>query len=174
MKLSEHFDDTEFVCKCGCGKSIKMSTILIDCLEKLHELMGAKAIYINSGYRCENNPYGFKTDAHRKGIAADIMVQRKDDSFYTANEIAEAAERVGFGGIGLMHPDSCHVDTRNVDKYVNDWWHGDETNGIDYPYKNHTFIKGTKFDGEVKNVTRETKHKVTVIIDGKTVFESEV
>ena len=174
MKLSEHFDDTEFVCKCGCGKSIKMSTILIDRLEKLHELMGAKAIYINSGYRCENNPYGFKTDAHRKGIAADIMVQHKDDSFYNADEIAEAAERVGFGGIGLMHPDSCHVDTRNVDKYVNDWWHGDETNGIDYPYKNHTFIKGTKFDGETDNVTRETKHKVTVIIDGKIVFESEV
>ena len=167
MKLSEHFDDTEFVCKCGCGKSIKMSTNLIDRLEKLHELMGAKAIYINSGYRCENNPNGFKTDAHRKGIAADIMVQHKDDSFYTADEIAEAAERVGFGGIGLMHPVSCHVDTRNVDKYDNDWWHGNETNGIDYPYKKHTFIKGTKFDGE-------TKHKVTVIIDGKTVFESEV
>lgn len=174
MKLSEHFDDTEFVCKCGCGKSIKMSAILIDYLEKLHELMGAKAIYINSGYRCENNPYGFKTDAHRKGIAADIMVQRKDDSFYTADDIAEGAERVGFGGIGLMHPDSCHVDTRNVDKYVNDWWHGDETNGVDYPYKNHTFIKGTKFDGESNNVTHETKHKLTIAIDGKTVFESEV
>ena len=112
MKLSEHFDSLEFVCKC-CGKSITMSKLLIDRLEKMHSYMDAKAIYINSGYRCPNNQYGTKTDAHRIGLAADIRVQKQDGTYYTAQDIAEVAERIGFGGIGLMLPDSCHVDTRD-------------------------------------------------------------
>ena len=48
--LSPHFDDYEFACSC-CGKSIKMSDLLIERLEKMHTLMAAKAIYVNSGYR---------------------------------------------------------------------------------------------------------------------------
>jgi len=147
-KLSAHFDNSEFVCSC-CGKSIKMSDLLIERLEQLHSLMGAKAVYINSGYRCNNNPWGSPTDAHRKGMAADIRVQRKDGSYYTAEDIAEAAERVGFKGIGIMEPDSCHVDTRGDEPYIYDWWHGNETKQIDWTKDSgHTFIRGTVFDGE--------------------------
>jgi len=146
--LSAHFDSSEFVCSC-CGKSIKMSDLLIERLEKLHALMGAKAVYINSGYRCNSNPWGSPTDAHRKGMAADIRVQRKDGSYYTAEDIAEAAERVGFKGIGIMEPDSCHVDTRGDEPYIYDWWHGNETKQIDWTKDSgHTFIRGTVFDGE--------------------------
>ena len=146
--LSTHFDSSEFVCSC-CGKSIKMSDLLIERLEKLHALMGAKAVYINSGYRCNSNPWGSPTDAHRKGMAADIRVQRKDGSYYTAEDIAEAAERVGFKGIGIMEPDSCHVDTRGDEPYIYDWWHGNETKQIDWTKDSgHTFIRGTVFDGE--------------------------
>ena len=147
-KLSEHFDSSEFVCSC-CGQSITMSQLLIDRLEKMHALMGAKAVYINSGYRCNNNPWGSPTDAHRKGMAADIRVQRKDGSYYTAEDIAEAAERVGFKGVGIMEPDSCHVDTRGDEAYIYDWWHGNETTGVDWTKDSgHTFIRGTVFDGE--------------------------
>jgi len=147
-KLSAHFDSSEFVCSC-CGKSIKMSDLLIERLEQLHSLMGAKAVYINSGYRCNNNPWGSPTDAHRKGMAADIRVQRKDGSYYTAEDIAEAAERVGFKGIGIMEPDSCHVDTRGDEPYIYDWWHGNETKQIVWiKDSGHTFIRGTVFDGE--------------------------
>ena len=142
--LSPHFDSSEFVCSC-CGKSITMSQLLIDRLEKLHSLMSAKAVYINSGYRCNNNPWGSPTDAHRKGIAADIRVQRKDGSYYTAEDIAEAAERIGFGGIGIMEPDSCHVDTRDSEPYVNSHWFGNETTGEDYI---QSFQRGTVFPGE--------------------------
>jgi len=146
--LSTHFDSSEFVCSC-CGKSIKMSDLLIERLEKLHALMGAKAVYINSGYRCNSNPWGSPTDAHRKGMAADIRVQRKDGSYYTAEDIAEAAERVGFKGIGIMEPDSCHVDTRGDEPYIYDWWHGNETKQIVWiKDSGHTFIRGTVFDGE--------------------------
>lgn len=154
-KLSEHFDSSEFVCGC-CGKSVKMSDLLIERLEKLHALMGAKAIYINSGYRCNNNPWGSPTDAHRKGMAADIRVQRKDGSYYTAADIAEAAERIEFGGIGIMEPDSCHVDTRDSEPYVNNHWFGNETTGEDYI---QTFQRGTVFDGE------RQKRSMKVIIE---------
>lgn len=160
-KLSDHFDSSEFVCSC-CGKSIKMSDLLIKRLEKLHSLMGAKAVYINSGYRCNNNKWGSPTDAHRKGMAADIRVQRKDGTYYTGADIAEAAERIGFGGIGIMEPDSCHVDTRDSEPYVNNHWFGNETTKNDYI---KTFQRGTTFDGEQASAN---KIEVSIKINGKT------
>lgn len=163
MKLSEHFDSTEFACTC-CGQSTTMSTLLIERLEKLFKLMGAKAIYINSGYRCNNNPWGSSTDAHRKGMAADIRVLRKDGSYYTGADIAEAAERIGFGGIGIMEPDSCHVDTRDAEPYVNDHWYGNETTKDDYI---KTFQRGTVFDGE-KTEPEKKSIKITVELDDHT------
>lgn len=165
MKLSEHFDSSEFACSC-CGKQVTMSKLLIERLEKMHSLMDAKAIYINSGYRCNNNPWGSPTDAHRKGMAADIRVQKKDGSYYSAEDIAEAAERIGFKGIGLMLPDSCHVDTRGDEPYIYDWWHGNETTGVDWTKDSgHTFIRGTVFPGENKSKA-ENEIKVMLEIEG--------
>ncbi len=168
--LSTHFDSSEFACSC-CGKTVKMSDLLIDRLEKMHKLMAAKAIYINSGYRCNNNPWGSPTDAHRRGMAADIRVQRKDGSYYTSEDIAEAAERVGFKGIGMMedlsgiNPPACHVDTRGDEPYIYDWWHGDESRHIDWTKDSgHTFIRGTVFDGE-KPATQKNSVKVTLEFD---------
>ena len=160
MKLSAHFDSSEFICKC-CGKSIPMSKLLIDRLEKIRSYMNAKAILVNSGYRCPNNPYGTKTDAHRLGLAADIRVQKQDGSFYTAQDIAEVAERFGFGGIGLMPPDSCHIDTRDSEKYTNNHWFGNETTGENYI---QSFQRGTVFPGEKAKITKQ----VTLTIDDHT------
>lgn len=164
--LSPHFDSSEFVCSC-CGQSITMSSLLIERLEKMHSLMSAKAIYINSGYRCNSNPWGSPTDAHRKGMAADIRVQKQDGSYYTAEDIAEAAERIGFGGIGIMLPDSCHVDTRDSEPYVNSHWFGNETTGEDYI---QTFQRGTVFSGEqpptdIDGITGELKLSDGTIYD---------
>lgn len=139
--LSEHFDNSEFKCSC-CGKTFQMSKLLIERLEKLYNLMGAKAIHINSGYRCEKNPWGSATDAHRKGIAADIKVLKSNGEYYSGKDIAEAAQRVGFGGIGIMEPDACHVDTRDSEKYINNHWFGNETTGENYIA---TFQRGTVF-----------------------------
>ena len=165
--LSPHFDSSEFVCSC-CGQSITMSSLLIERLEKMHSLMGAKAIYINSGYRCNNNPWGSPTDAHRKGIAADIRVQKQDGSYYTAEDIAEAAERIGFGGIGIMEPDSCHVDTRDSEPYVNNHWFGNETTGDDYI---KTFQRGTTFDGEKTSAPTEDHSKEELLQELKALYE---
>ena len=154
--LSSHFDTQEFVCSC-CGRSHKISNILISRLEQMYSIMDAKAIFINSGYRCEKNPWGTKTDAHRQGIAADIKVQRKNGSWYTSQDIAEVAERVGFGGIGMMLPISCHVDTRDCEAYSNKHWFGNETTGENFI---KTFQRGTVFPREA------SKEKTNVDITG--------
>lgn len=171
MKLSEHFNDNEFVCSC-CGKSIKISDILIKRLEKMHDIMNAKAIYINSGYRCENNPTGFKTDAHRKGIAADIKVQKQDGTFYKCEEIGEVAERVGFGGIGLMPPDSCHVDTRDCETYTNNHWFGCEYSSGNYKQSDNisTFQKGTKYPERNSG----NDNRLFVSFEGKTLLDIKI
>lgn len=102
-------------------------------------------------------------DAHRRGMAANIRVQRKDGSYYTAEDIAEAAERVGFKGIGIMKPDSCHVDTRGDEPYIYDWWHGNETKHIGWTKDSgHTFIRGTVFPGEQ---TQPNKNSVKVTLE---------
>ena len=80
--LSAHFDSSEFNCK-TCGKSATVSSLLISRLEQMHSLMNAKAIYVTSGYRCPNFSVkvgGYRTDAHVKGLAADIKVQKQDGS----------------------------------------------------------------------------------------------
>ena len=102
--LSTHFDSSEF--KCNCGNTGTMSSILISRLEQMHAYMKAKAIYITSGYRdpnCSVKVGGYRNDAHTKGMAADIKVQKQNGSYYTAEDIAEVAERIGVGGIGLMN-----------------------------------------------------------------------
>ena len=70
--LSAHFDKSEFICKCGC-KQGNPSSLLISRLEKLYKLMDAKAIIVNSGYRCYKHDKavgGSGYGAHTKNIAA--------------------------------------------------------------------------------------------------------
>lgn len=170
--LSKHFSTKEFVCKCGRQHDTIINPELIEKLEKLYDLLGATAIYINSGFRCpeySRSVGGFRNDAHTKGLAADICCKGKDGRYYTAEDIAEAAERVGFTGIGVITDKDVHVDTRTTSNYSNGHWYGDERTGND---NIATFQRGTVFNGE--NVSHETKHKLAVVIDGATVFESEV
>ena len=166
--LSTHFDSSEFNCK-TCGKSATVSSLLISRLEQLHSLMKAKAIYITSGYRCPNCSVkvgGYRTDAHVKGLAADIRVQKQDGSYYTAEDIAEAAERIGFGGIGLMNG-ACHVDTRDTEPYSNNHWFGDERSGND---NIKTFQRGTIFPGQGAVKSKKLK----IYLDDVLLIEKEI
>ena len=143
MRLSEHFDSNEFKCKCGCGGN-KVLTELVQKLEQLYSLMGASMIIINSGYRCSVHSVrvgGSAHDAHTLGLAADIVVVKQDGTRYNGYDIAEAAERVGFNGIGVMNG-ACHVDIRTAQTYSNGHWFGDETTGNNNV---KTFQRGTKF-----------------------------
>ena len=162
MKLSDHFDSTEFTCKCSKHCTANPDRELIDKLEKLHNLLNAKSIIITSGYRCPEHSSspevgGTVNDAHTRNIAADIIAYDQNGKQYDAETIAEAAELVGFSGIGIITAYAVHVDVRNKTNYVNDHWFGNEKTGNDYI---KTFIRGTKF------VPRETtKKKIKVSID---------
>lgn len=170
--LSKHFSAREFTCKCGkCYKS-DVKPDLITMLEKLHDLMGAHEIIITSGYRCSEWSLavgGYANDAHTKGIAADIKVSFCDDDgvvrYYNSELIAEAAERVGFSGIGIIDNTACHVDIRNDSNYVNSHWFGNEMTHND---NIETFQKGTKF------VSRETTNTLEIMLNGKSIYKGEI
>lgn len=132
-KLSEHFELAEFACDCGCGGA-QPHYKLIEMLEQLYTVMNARAILINSGYRCSARSIavgGYADDMHVRNGAADIRVKKQDGSFYTSETIAEYAEKIGFNGIGLMPPHSCHVDIRGIISYHNNHWYGNESTGDD-------------------------------------------
>lgn len=170
--LSKHFSAREFTCKCGKCHKADIDAGLIDKLEQLHDLMDAHEIVITSGFRCPEwsvSVGGYANDAHTKGIASDIKVSFCDADgvvrWYSSDFVAEGAERVGFSGIGIIDNTAVHVDIRNDKNYVNSHWFGDERTGNDNIV---TFQKGTVFN------SRKEKHKIAVVYDGKTIFESEV
>lgn len=162
--LSEHFDLSEFVCKCNKHCTASPDPELINKLEKLHNMLNAKSIIITSGYRCPEHSSspevgGTINDAHTRNIAADIIAYDQNGKQYDAETIAEAAELVGFSGIGIISYYAVHVDIRNKNNYVNDHWFGNEQTGNDFI---KTFIRGTKF---VPRETIKNKMKVTIEYD---------
>ena len=133
-KLSEHFDQYEFTCKCGCNKTVVKKS-LIDRLEKLRNVMNASKIIVNSGYRCPKHSVavgGYINDAHTQGFAVDCTVYDKNGKPYSVETVAYYADKLGFGGIGLMNGNSIHLDTRDVENYANSYWHGDERTGKNF------------------------------------------
>lgn len=130
VQLSPHFNSREFVCKCGKCVTTPIDDTLISKLESLFTELNADKIIVNSGYRCPVHSVavgGTATDAHTRGIAADITVYVNGSPVKPIVAVA-AAERVGFSGIGLMSS-NIHVDVRNANNYVNSHWFGDETTG---------------------------------------------
>lgn len=161
MKITEHFDENEFVCRCGC-KGLKLKRSLVERLEKLYKKMNASKIIINSGYRCPKHSVavgGSSTDAHTMGIAADITVYKQDGTPYNVETVAFYANLLSFGGIGLMNGNSIHLDVRDEGGYLNKFWHGDERTGknIDCSRLEHE---------EIQNINKPVTHKVTLIFDG--------
>lgn len=128
MWSSINFSRSEFACRCGCG----MDTVdyaLIESLEALREKLNEWAgvlvrIKITSGNRCaEYNAKvgGEKNSWHMKSRAADIQAQQlhTDWQQIPPEVVADAAEAVGFGGIG-RYATFTHVDTRGIAAR----WHG--------------------------------------------------
>ena len=158
-KLSEHFDSNEMKCKCGCGKTVVKQS-LIDRLEKLYDVMNASKIIIHSGYRCPTHSVavgGYSNDAHTLGFAADCTVYDQNEKPYSVETVAYYAAKIGFGGIGMMNGNSIHLDTRDVEKYVNSYWHGDERNGTNF------VAETLKHDEIVKT----NKKHFTILFDDK-------
>ena len=106
MKLSEHFNSTEFACRCGCGFET-VDPALVEGLELLRLKLGA-AVRITSGCRCldrNREVGGSPASQHLYGRAADIVVP-----YLTGDELYKYARTIpafsGFGvGGGFLHVD---------------------------------------------------------------------
>lgn len=171
--MTAHFSRREFTCPCGCNTN-NVSDELVNKLEMMYEYLAetadsVAAIYVNSGCRCPRHSVsvgGYMNDAHTKGIAADIHAVKGDGSTqWGALELAAVAEKLGFNGIGVITDKDIHVDVRNDDNYYNSHWFGDERIGNDNIKSFLDYLPPKKTNAV---------HKITVIIDGKTILEKEI
>lgn len=114
MRLSEHFDSTEFECHCGCGQ-YKADSALIEVLECMRKYADCPLI-VTSGYRCPDHNAavgGVPNSYHVLGLAADIALPEGWD----VDTFADLAEQCGAKGIG-KYDWGIHVDVRD---YKADW-----------------------------------------------------
>jgi uncharacterized protein YcbK (DUF882 family) len=113
-RLSAHFSQVEFACKC-CGR-VKVNPKLIVSLETLRERCGNRPILVRSGYRCprHNKAVGGAINSqHLVGGAADIAIEGMSPV-----EIAyRAVEIPAIRGIGLGE-EFLHLDVRTSHRAV--------------------------------------------------------
>lgn len=132
MKITEHFDSSEF--RCNCGKE-GISENFVKRLEQLFHACGADKIIISSGYRCPDCSVkvgGYKNDMHTKGGAADLVVYKngKEMSSFAVCAIAEDIDL--FNGIAVIDDSYVHLDMRGDIPYSNSHWFGNEATGETY------------------------------------------
>lgn len=104
--LSEHFDRSEFACKCGCGFDT-VNPHLIELLELIREDFGSPLV-ITSGCRCpahNEESGGVENSPHIRGVAADILAR----GGILRYEIVQSAFNYGAYGIGVGKT-FIHVD----------------------------------------------------------------
>lgn len=112
MKLSEHFDSSEFACKCGCGgmnNGADINPRLVQVLERMRQIIG-KPLELSCAYRCPTHNAevgGMSNSQHIYGTAADVQTPAGS----SPSELYQAAEQAGADGIGL-YPWGVHVDVR--------------------------------------------------------------
>lgn len=112
MKLSAHFDSSEFACKCGCGglsNGADINPRLVQVLERMRAIIG-KPLVLSCGYRCPVHNAevgGVSNSQHIYGTAADV--QRPDGVMLQT--LYDAAVTAGADGIGV-YSWGVHVDVR--------------------------------------------------------------
>lgn len=103
--LSEHFDESEFVCP-DC-QTVHVDPGLTYLLEKARELLG-RPIVIHSGFRCPNHNAavgGTPQSAHLTGEAADIVCAFSADRYDLLRTfLTLGVTRIGIGA-GFIHVD---------------------------------------------------------------------
>lgn len=107
-KLSANFTVKEFACKDG-NVAVLIDDKLVDGLQKIRTHFG-KPIHINSAYRtvAHNKAVGGSPNSqHLQGKAADIVI-----AGVSPLKVAQYAESIGMGGIGL-YDGFTHVDSRD-------------------------------------------------------------
>lgn len=106
-QLAKNFNEREFACR-HCGQ-VHVEPELVQRLQALRDALG-RPITVTSGYRCptHNKAIGGATQSrHMQGQAADLVVAGVSPA-----AVAQAADKVGFGGIGIYAKSGfTHVDT---------------------------------------------------------------
>lgn len=104
--MAKYFKETEYACKCGCGKS-ELSVLMLEKLDALRELLN-RPIIINSAYRCQehNKKIGGTPDSsHTKGYAVDIRATSSREKY----EVISGAIKLGVNRIGV-YSNFIHID----------------------------------------------------------------
>jgi len=116
-KLSDHFNNEDFMCRCDfCkGETFRIHLGLVGILEMIWEHF-KKEVIIGSAYWCEKYFESLNRSHktyHTSGKAAHIKVQDVD-----IKEVFKFAETIpGINGIGLYPKDEfIHLDTRPEEK----------------------------------------------------------
>lgn len=126
IQLSDHFNTTEFRCKCGMHHIIKINPQLIEKLEKLYSTLKCSKIIVTSGYRCKNHDKavgGSGSGQHTLGTAADVICYDINGDIISSKIVSCVAQDLGFMGIGNINNNyqAIHLDVRTNNK-----WYGDE------------------------------------------------
>ena len=135
-QLTEHFNVSEFRCKCGGTHDTKLDSELVQKLEKLYKNLSCSKIIVNSGYRCsahDKNVGGNGSGQHVNGTAADIVCYDKNGKKISSKIVCCAAQDLGFGGIANIDASytATHVDVRS-----SNFWKGDEVRSTSYSITN--------------------------------------
>ncbi len=114
MKLSQHFDSSEFACKCGCGglnNGADINPRLVEVLERMRAIIG-EPLVLSCGYRCPTHNAevgGVWNSQHVYGTAADVLCPEGVD----VEDLYDAAKFAGADGIGKYWW-GVHVDVRGT------------------------------------------------------------
>lgn len=118
IQLTKNFKLSEFQCPDG-SESVKLEMRGVTMLQALREALGVP-VTIASGYRTDayNARIGGAPDSyHKRGMAWDVKTRLHP------LDVAKAAERVGFMGIGIYTHNGqrfVHLDIRASKRYWKD------------------------------------------------------
>lgn len=110
----EHFQKSEFACKCGCGYD-SINYRVVEILEQIREHFGGRPLIITSGCRCSThnaNVGGVQGSRHVLGKASDIYISGvnvNDLLRYCQSLVNEGVLRYTYTNNGSMNG-VVHID----------------------------------------------------------------
>lgn len=169
-QLTEHFNISEFACKCGKNHDTILNPELPEKLEKLFKALNCSKIIINSGYRCASHDKtvgGSGVGQHVSGNAADIVCYDQSGNRISSKKVSCAAQDVSFGGIANI--DSTYTAT-HVDVRTSNYWKGNEIVTTAYSVTDdfYSYYNLSKSDVYPTTTTTKKTAEVSVTVDGKT------
>jgi len=105
VMVSANFNEREFACR-HCGL-VRLEPVLLKRVQALRDVVG-RPVVISSAYRCpvyNKKIGGAPQSKHMLGQAVDIVIKGM-----TPAQVAQAAAKVGFTGIGIYRSGFTHVD----------------------------------------------------------------